>query len=388
MQSYTEIAPLQTLLASLPALLNNDKTALSQSSGTAFPTDDLIAGMPCYRTDENKLYVLTDATEQTWLLLFDFTKAPTNKEYVDAQDALKAPLNSPNLTGNPVAPTPAKYSNDGKIATAEFVQAAGLHFPTSGGVLITANASMNAADGNKWHVFTAAATATLPALSGLLQGTTYVFTAHVDNCVVAPNGTDELKTASGTAANLLMNKGESAIVVMNANAWYVVVHGMGNTVPTFINTLSVKGETVGQGAQLWLKGDGATTPNKIIRANAGNLEFVNSGNTAVIGTITDGGELTMAGDVKAFSDERLKSNIRTIPDALQKVMNLRGVFYNKSGMPSTGVIAQEVQAVLPEVVDDRAEYMAVAYGNMVGVLIEAIKELSYKVDALESKQEA
>lgn len=386
MQSYTEIAPLQTLLASLPALLNNDKTALSQSSGSAFPTDDLIAGMPCYRTDENKLYVLTDATTPTWLLLFDFTKTPTTKEYVDAQDGLKAPLNSPTFTGSPVAPTATKYSANTGLATNEFVQAAGLHFPPSGGVLITANVSVNAADGNKWHLFTAAATATLPALSGLLQGTSFVFTAHVNNCVVAPNGTDELKTAHGVAANLMLNKGESAVVVMNANAWHVVIHGMGNTSPNFNNTVVLNGTTVGTGAQLWLKGDGATTPNKIIRAFAGKLEFVNSGNTAVIGTITDAGQLTMVGDVQAFSDERLKTNVREIPNALEKVTSMRGVLYDKDGKASTGVIAQEVKAVLPEVVDDSGEYMAVAYGNMVGVLIEAVKTLADKVNALEVKQ--
>ena len=91
------------------------------------------------------------------------------------------------------------------------------------------------------------------------------------------------------------------------------------------------------------------------------------------------GALTASGDVTAFSDERLKSNIETIDNALDKVMNMRGVSYTKQAEKGIGVIAQEVEKVLPEVVSD-GEYKSVAYGNMVGVLIEAIKELKSQLD--------
>lgn len=70
MQSYTEIQSSQSLQSSLGLLLNNDKTALSCSSGTAFPTSNLQAGMLCYRTDQKKLYLLQDVTP-TWKLLLD-----------------------------------------------------------------------------------------------------------------------------------------------------------------------------------------------------------------------------------------------------------------------------------------------------------------------------
>jgi hypothetical protein len=93
------------------------------------------------------------------------------------------------------------------------------------------------------------------------------------------------------------------------------------------------------------------------------------------------GNLTAAGNITAFSDERLKTNIRTVDNALDKVSRLRGVYFDKDGMASMGVIAQEVEKVIPEVVLD-GEYKSVAYGNIVGVLIEAIKELKAELDLL------
>jgi hypothetical protein len=93
------------------------------------------------------------------------------------------------------------------------------------------------------------------------------------------------------------------------------------------------------------------------------------------------GALTASGDITAFSDERLKSDIETIDNALDKVMNMRGVSYTKQAEKGIGVIAQEIEKVLPEVVTD-GEYKSVAYGNIVGVLIEAIKEQQKQIDEL------
>lgn len=90
MQSYTEIPSTDTLTASRDKLLNNDKTIMSNSSGTAFPATNLQVGMLCNRTDLSQIYMLTALTP-TWELLFDYTKTATNKEYVDTQVATKAP---------------------------------------------------------------------------------------------------------------------------------------------------------------------------------------------------------------------------------------------------------------------------------------------------------
>lgn len=97
------------------------------------------------------------------------------------------------------------------------------------------------------------------------------------------------------------------------------------------------------------------------------------------------GNYTATGNVTAYSDERLKSDIRTIPDALEKVNAMRGAHFTKDEKPSTGVIAQEIQRVAPELVNDSGEYLSVAYGNITGYLIEAIKELTQKVESLEAR---
>jgi len=85
------------------------------------------------------------------------------------------------------------------------------------------------------------------------------------------------------------------------------------------------------------------------------------------------------------SDARLKSDVATIADALALVSALRGVRFTMDGSRQIGVIAQEVQAVLPEVVqaDAQSGHLSVAYGNITGLLIEAVKELSARVAELE-----
>ena len=107
----------------------------------------------------------------------------------------------------------------------------------------------------------------------------------------------------------------------------------------------------------------------------GNLS--NNGNNVA-------GSFTATANITAYSDERLKDNVETIENALDKVAQMRGVTYNykselNDGQRGTGVIAQEMQQVMPEVVEE-GEYLSVAYGNLVGVLIEAVKELKEQLD--------
>tara|TARA_R100001463_G_scaffold2650_4_gene10993 strand:- start:865 stop:2217 length:1353 start_codon:yes stop_codon:yes gene_type:complete len=108
--------------------------------------------------------------------------------------------------------------------------------------------------------------------------------------------------------------------------------------------------------------------------------------TALTLDMSADGAATFKNDVTAFSDERLKTDIKTIDNALSKVCDMRGVYFNRDGAAGTGVIAQEIQNVLPEVVHDKQEYLSVAYGNMVGVLIEAIKELKKEVETLKESK--
>ena len=93
------------------------------------------------------------------------------------------------------------------------------------------------------------------------------------------------------------------------------------------------------------------------------------------------------------SDERLKENIETIPDALNKVNQLKGRSFDfkSSGIKSQGVIAQEVEQILPDigtttpVINGEESYKKVNYGALSGVFIEAIKELKAKIETLETK---
>lgn len=116
-----------------------------------------------------------------------------------------------------------------------------------------------------------------------------------------------------------------------------------------------------------------------------------------------GNSIWTSGNVIAYSDIRVKTNIEVIPEALEKVKRLSGytfdrtdVTYDEHGEPETpvrqtGVIAQEVLEVLPEAVvggpteDDPEGHYSVAYGNMVGLLIEAIKEQQQQIDELKRR---
>ncbi len=83
----------------------------------------------------------------------------------------------------------------------------------------------------------------------------------------------------------------------------------------------------------------------------------------------------------------MKYNIETINNALKTIKNIRGVKYERDGRSGIGVIAQEIQKYLPEVVhkENDSEYLSVSYGNIVAVLIEGIKELNYIVDEQNEK---
>jgi hypothetical protein len=136
----------------------------------------------------------------------------------------------------------------------------------------------------------------------------------------------------------------------------------------------------------------ATNSDFNISSSVQDKDIVFKGNdggstiTALTLDMSADGAATFKNDVTAFSDERLKTDIKTIDNALSKVCDMRGVYFNRDGAAGTGVIAQELQNVLPEVVHDKQEYLSVAYGNMVGVLIEAIKELKKEVETLKESK--
>jgi hypothetical protein len=113
----------------------------------------------------------------------------------------------------------------------------------------------------------------------------------------------------------------------------------------------------------------------------------------LLGAIDNLGNLVMTGDVTAFSDSRLKKDVSTVGNALDKIENIRGVSFtrtdtNKKGY---GVIAQELQNILPELVlegGDDNKYLSVNYNGLSGIFIEAIKELKQMIVSLQTEIEA
>lgn len=98
-------------------------------------------------------------------------------------------------------------------------------------------------------------------------------------------------------------------------------------------------------------------------------------------SVSASGNIRAAGEIASQSDERLKSNIKLISDPVDKVKNLKGVtfIFKADNRPSTGLLAQDVQSVIPEAVVHDGEYLYVSYGNLLGLIVEAIKELDQKI---------
>jgi hypothetical protein len=114
-----------------------------------------------------------------------------------------------------------------------------------------------------------------------------------------------------------------------------------------------------------------------------------SNNNVGINTSTPSFELEVVGDIRATgnlltsSDNRLKHDVSTLDGS--KVYDMRGVQFFKDNKKGSGVIAQELLEVAPELVESDGEYLSVSYGNLVGYLIEAIKDLNNEVQTLKNQ---
>jgi hypothetical protein len=132
--------------------------------------------------------------------------------------------------------------------------------------------------------------------------------------------------------------------------------------------------------------------NSMIINLDGKSMYINNGLDSKLSINGTSGSLVTEGDITAFgsvSDRNRKENIVKIDNALEKVAQISGYTFNYigDGTPMTGVIAQELEEVLPEVVyetesPDGTQSKAVRHGNIVGLLIESIKELKAEIDEL------
>lgn len=101
------------------------------------------------------------------------------------------------------------------------------------------------------------------------------------------------------------------------------------------------------------------------------------------------GNFIATGDITSNSDERIKEDILPVENALDKVMKLVGVTYvlknDEDKKEHIGLIAQNVQEHVPQAVIDNGDVLSVAYGNLIGLLVEAIKDQQKQIDALRSQ---
>ena len=128
-----------------------------------------------------------------------------------------------------------------------------------------------------------------------------------------------------------------------------------------------------------------------------NTEFSGSAtSTGSFGYVHSAGAIRAGDDVIAFhsSDERLKNNITIIENPIDKVKQLRGIEYEWNGLQSnypsgskdSGIIAQDVQKVLPQLVKERkGGYLGVRHDRLVGLLIESVKEQQQQIDELKKE---
>ncbi len=208
-------------------------------------------------------------------------------------------------------------------------------------------------------------------------------------------GTPPWAITSNTAA-ITFSYSNTAVATMTSNGHITVSSVIGDAfvsqddiaAPFFANTAAISGSSYIPVVKMRVNGAANTRTISV-----GALHNTDNTIEAVIHSIDAGngnnrlwrflhtGDFVSPGNVTAYSDVRLKENIQTIEDAVDKVSRMRGVTFDMNGKRSAGVIAQELQEVMPELVND-GEYLSVAYGNLVSVLIEAVKELKAEIEEL------
>jgi len=282
-----------------------------------------------------------------------------------------------------------------RTSTGSLAWDVGLQDSTSGNFII------NTGTENPFKfVLTPAGTLTVPTI----QATTYLdgngdpFTSgtSIDELSDIP---DVSTTSPSTGQVLKWNGTEWAPGTDNAGSSTSGATFAGGDVDGYLLTATGGGQIQGEngavyaGGKLSIIGEGEFTQSLETR---GELSALGTGTHIFNGTVQVNGNVHATGNVRSqhsSSDSRLKTDLQKIEGALDKVNELTGYtfeYINKPGSRATGLVAQDVEKVLPEVVyeyieDDGEDYKALRYENMMGLLVEAIKELKQDVDDLKNK---
>ena len=263
---------------------------------------------------------------------------------------------------------------------------------------------MDASDGHTWKVFNGLQTETGAQIdingtgftladfkAGVFTGTSFNGTINATNGVVS--GSSQITAGSTTnfATDVKTQLNSNTVVSGSSQVSYVGLSNIpagivsGSSQITYASISSIPAGIVSGSSQITLS---STTGYGSVLNQA-----VLTSSSPTFAGLTINGAITATGDITAYytSDKRHKSNIQIIPEALTKVRALNGVTWEwnddvnevTKSTPKTGLIAQDVQLVLPEVVKEREDgFLSLDYSKMVGLLVEAIKEQQTQIHSL------
>ena len=205
-------------------------------------------------------------------------------------------------------------------------------------------------------------------------------------------------TLGGTATTI------AGLTSVTSTGFTGALTGNASTATTLATARNINGVSFNGSADITVTAAAGTLSGATLAAgvtassltSVGTLTTLTVSGATATGALTVTGAITATGDITAFftSDKRHKNNIQTIPNALEKVTKLNGVTWEwnddvnevTKSTPKTGLIAQEVQEVLPEVVKTRDDgFLALDYSKMMGLLVEAIKEQQIQIEELKAQ---
>lgn len=241
-------------------------------------------------------------------------------------------------------------------------------------------------DGTQFQLAAVNSGSYLPLAGGTMSGAIAMGANAITGISNAVNAQDAVAKnqldAVSTIANAALPKSGGTI-----SGTLTVVEQASST-----QTILIDGSSDANGACLKLKGNGAASPSKTIRSVNGQLTIVNDAFSGNILNLDDSGNLTVAGNVSAYSDETLKKDWKELPDDIIESMALAlsGTFTRiDDGTRQVGVGAQSLRRFLPEAVLG-GEKLSVAYGNaalaIVAKLCQRVVKMEVRIAELEEKE--